>query len=372
MNEETPKRMDGSVERGNWTSASNAMADSLCIGRHRAQDGIPDDESKDSTFGDEVHAALAKQDASGLTVEQERVYEDSLVVEKKIVDFYFKDEQTNMQIVREHRFWVHWPDGNQHSGQTDVVYRRGTKALIIEYKSLPGEVAASPTNMQLRDQVVLVFSNTTLLLEIATAVVQPLVTHNPYITIYSNNDIERSGVELYDRVVKSNAGGPRTAGQVQCKFCKAKSACVEYSRYASIMTPQPVTLVGVPVALWTPEMRKQFCDHFSVAQKWLDMVWAEMEKGALIDPSFVPGYAMQEGTPREKIVNLQSVFDRASKWGVPLEAFLTNSTISKKDLLELTRICTKHKGKALAKTVEEIIGDDVSVSEVKKSLKQNK
>ncbi len=78
---------------------------------------------------------------------------------------------------------------------------------------------------------------------------------------------------------------------------------------------------------------------------------------------------MMEGSPREKVVNLQSVFERASKEGIPLETFLSKSTISKKDLAEITRTFTKKKGKGLAEAVEKIIGGDVEVSEAKKSLK---
>ena len=367
--------MTGPQERGEWTSASNAMADGLCIGRHRAQIGIPDKVSSDASFGREVHEALAKGSSEGLTVDQENIYEHSRAIEKKIVDFFFGEDQKNMQVVREHRFWIHWENGLQHSAQPDVVYRCGTKVLVLEYKTLPGDVAAASTNMQLRDQTVCVWVNTPLVLEIAAAVVQPLITHNPEITIYKRLDIERSTQEMADRVAASNSGGPRTAGEVQCKFCKAAMSCPEYQKFAGSMVPSAAispSLVDVPVILWTPDMRKQFCDSFSVAQKWLDKVWSAMEEGAVNDPNFVPGYSLVEGTPREKINNLEAVFNRASAIGVPLLEFLGKSTISKKDIAELVRKHTKTKGKALEKILDEVIGTDVSVSEAKKSLKEIK
>ena len=357
--------MTGPPERGEWTSASNAMADSLCIGRHRAQIGIPDKVSSDATFGREVHDALSKGSSEGLDVDQENIYERSLEIEKKIVDFFFGDDQKNMQVVREHRFWIHWENGLQHSAQPDVVYRCGTKVLVIEYKTLPGDVASASTNMQLRDQTVCVWVNTPLVLEIAAAVVQPLVTNNPEITIYKRLDVERSTQEMADRV----------AGEVQCKFCKAALSCPEYQKFAGSLVPSAAispSLVDVPVILWTPDMRKQFCDSVSVAQKWLDKVWAAMEEGAANDPNFVPGYSLVEGQTREKINNLEAVFNRASAIGVPLLEFLGKSTISKKDIAELVRTHTKAKGKALEKILDEVIGKDVSVSEAKKSLKEIK
>ena len=131
----------------------------------------------------------------------------------------------------------------------------------------------------------------------------------------------------------------------------------------------PRSLVDVPVVEWEPEDRKRFCDNYSVAQKWLDGCWAAMETGAKLEAGFVPGYQMVEGSGREKIVNLQAVFDRASRHGVPLEEFLKKSTITKTALAEMTRAASKLKGKGLTAAVEEIIGEDVAVSEVKASLK---
>ena len=79
---------------------------------------------------------------------------------------------------------------------------------------------------------------------------------------------------------------------------------------------------------------------------------------------------MNEGSPRSKIVNLQAVFDRASKHGVPLADFLKSATISKEALTEMTRAASKLKGKALTAAIVEIIGSDVDKSEVKASLKK--
>jgi len=364
--------IENASERGEYTSASSAQADALCVGRFLAQKGLPDTKSDDAAFGTAVHEALYKKSSDGLTVEQEDIYESCVKIEKKVIEAYFGAGVENMQEIRENRFWVHWPDKLRHSGQVDCAYRKGTKALIVEYKALPGQVPTSPNNLQLRDQVVVVNANTPLLAEIAVVVIQPLVTHTPEITVYSRDDIEKAGRILHERVRASNAGGKRTAGEVQCKFCKAKMQCGEYQSWAGSLVPAPKSLVDVPVREWTPEQRKQFCDTYSIAQKWLDNAWAAMEAGALMDADFVPGYSLVDGVAREKITNLQSIFDKASKYGVALEPFLNNSTISKKDLSEIVRSATKLKGKKLQECIDAIIGDDVQVSSVKKSLKQAK
>lgn len=360
-------------ERGKWTSASNAQADKLCPGRHLATRDLPEESTSDSEFGDMVHAELSgKTLPRPLTSEEESVAESCRTIRQKVVDSYFSPGVQGMG-VKEHRYWVRWPDGLQHSGQVDEFLRQGTKGLVIEYKSLPGDVPSSPKNMQLRDQVCLVDANVPLLKEIATVVIQPLVTHSPELCVYTKQDILRAREEMYYRVAASNKpDSPRIAGEVQCKFCKAKPACKEYTRWASSLVPVPPSIVDIPVAQWTPEQRQQFCDNFSVAQKWLDTCWAEMEKGAKLDPDYVPGYELAKNPQRSSIINLQSVFDRLSEVGGSLEDFMAKATISKKDLTELARKATKTKGKKLDEAVETIIGSDFVLSKETVSLKKVK
>ena len=64
-------------ERGKFTSASNAEPDSLCQGRHQAQLGIAEEKTGDdaeyAAHGNVIHAALAKGDPTGLSLEQTAV-----------------------------------------------------------------------------------------------------------------------------------------------------------------------------------------------------------------------------------------------------------------------------------------------------------
>lgn len=360
-------------DRGLWTSASNAQADQLCQGRHGAQKGIPDVTSSDAAFGNAIHLALSTGNPEGLTAQQEDIYESFLAIEKKLLIQFFGVEVTgfNAKPVCEKRYWAKWPDRLEHSGQLDRVHRKGPKVLIVECKSLVGEIPESPKNMQLRDQAALYDIGNSLIQEIGVAVIQPLATHSPELCVYNREHLMRAREEMYQRVKASNQpDAPRTAGAIQCKFCKAKSTCSTYQQWAGSQVPMQKSLVDVPVASWTPDQRKQFCDSFDVAQKWLNNCWEEMERLMVADANAVPGYAMVPGSPRDKIINLQAVFDRASKHGVSLDTFLKSSTISKKDLAEMTRTASKLKGKGLTAAVEAIIGDDVQTSEVKASLKK--
>jgi hypothetical protein len=359
-------------DRGAWTSASSAQADKLCPGRHNAQRGLPEEDTPDADFGQQIHKALEKSDPKGLTAMQESIYDSVLEIEKKLCVAFFGQEVEGKEPnpVCERRFWAIWPDGLRHSGQVDRLHRLGFKALIVDVKSLAGEVVDSPRNLQLRDQAVLFDMSTSALKEVGVAIIQPLVTHSPELCVYTRPDLDQARSEMRQRVVASNdPDAHRVPGPVQCKFCRAKHLCKEYESYASALVPAPKTLVDIPVASWTPDMRKQFCDQYDVAAKWLENCWMAMEAGADKEAGFVPGYHLVEGSPRAKIINLQSVFERASGLGVPLAGFLAKSTITKTDLTELTREFGKVKGKKLSDAVDQIIGEDKQVSQVKKSLK---
>ena len=100
--------------------------------------------------------------------------------------------------------------------------------------------------------------------EVIGLVVQPLVTHSPEPVLYTLADIAEAEKRMFARVIASNApNAPRVAGETQCKFCLAKSTCVEFSRYAGAMLPASdiVPMISAartkafktPMAEWTGE-----------------------------------------------------------------------------------------------------------------------
>lgn len=359
-------------QRGDYTSASNAHADLLCAGRHLAQYGIPDERSSDSIFGTRVHDALAKGNGEGLTPQEEDIYESCKAIETKVLPKVFGPEIENMLAHpdREKRFWIEWSNGMRHSGQIDSAYRYKMKALIVEYKALPGDVADSPRNMQLRDQAVLYDFNNQMLSEVATVVIQPLVTHSPEICIYKREDLQRARDEMFTRVFKSNQpDSPRTPGEVQCKFCKAKSKCPEYTRFAAgEVANSPGSLMLVPVDKWTPQQRALFLERASIVEKWIDTTKGEMKKLLKADPNSIPGYELKAGRNMSTIINAQKVFENFSALGGTLDQFMGCVEIGKGKLEVEMRTVTEYKGKKLKEAVEAVIGDNVNKSVAESSI----
>lgn len=356
--------MTTDIRRG-WTSASNAQADELCKGRHLAQAGIPEPvKDGDARGGAAIHTALATGDTSKLTVAQLDVYDSCKAIEQKLVSAYFG--QVAPVVFREQRYWckVKILSGtgkagvaleSEHSGQADAVYRSGTKALIIDYKTLQGDVEDSPKNLQLRDLACLVKGHFVVVDEIATAIVQPLVTHTPEVCLYDVTDLKRAEQEMFERIAASNnPASHRTAGDVQCKFCLAKTKCAPYIAWAGAMIPtgtvEPIVkelIFQTAMESWTPSQRAIAASLIAPAGKALEEIKDFLKEGIANDAGFVPGWSLTERRKTESIKDPQACFDRFSLLGGKLEDFMACVSVGKTKLKEALAKVTGAKGKAL-------------------------
>lgn len=357
------------IRRG-WTSASSASYDALCPGRHLAQKNIPEPETTDdAAFGRIVHAALAKGSDEGLTVEQQDIYESCQKIAAKLVDQCFGPDAPKVKVFNEQRLWVKIRafagiphnkiiDGEgyyEHSGQFDRLYRHGTRGLLIDFKTLNSDVPASPSNEQIRDLVVLC-SRSLVISEILAAVVQPLVTHDPELVLYDPVSIKQSEDEMFARVrASNNPASPRIPGTEQCKWCRAKSSCVEHAKWQSQNLPAPMSVLDMPVATWTPEQRAMFCERKGAAQKWLDECEAELKKLMKSDENAVPGFYLKPGNVLRPVTDPQELFNRFSALGGTLEQFMQCVGITKERLELQVRNITKAKGKGLKDKVDSML-----------------
>ena len=264
---------------------------------------------------------------------------------------------------REVRYWIKWADGLQHSGQLDAVHVFKERALIVEYKTLPGDVPASSKNLQLRDQAALLAFNVPSLREIGAVVIQPLVTRTPEITLYNQDSLAQSAAEMYFRVRASNTPGQdRNPGEVQCKFCLAKTTCVQYNQFASGLviasnSPTATSLMATPVTQWTPEMQVLFLDRMPLATKWLNECKDVLKALLKEKPDAIPGYTLSKGRETNTINDAEAVFARFNAGGGQLPEFMKCVEVGKGKLELAIRAATKLKGKAAEAKLKEIIGN---------------
>jgi len=258
---------------------------------------------------------------------------------------------------------------------------------VVEYKCLPGDVASSPTNKQLRDQAVLISGNL-LVHEVYTAVNQPLVSHTPDLCLYNKEALKQAEQEMFVRVRNSNnPDATRTAGEKQCQFCLARSDCAEYQQFAQSLIPAPATMFGVPVKDWTDEQRAKFMDGKRVAQRWLDESYSELKVLIGEFPGCVPGYKMGVGDEVKTVKDPQELFRRFVEVGrdfatnenaemhadhVLLPFFMQCVKVGKGDFEALVRKVTGFKGKKLKACTDAMMDGIVDVSRKEGSIEKDK
>ncbi len=353
-------------DRGKWTSASNAQADLLCPGRHLAQVNLPEPAKDESAeFGTVVHSALQTSDPSKLSRQQRDIYDScASILNSKLAEFFGPEVlQMKANPAREKRYWVGWTKQvgeaaveYRHSAQVDLFYRRGQRGLVVEYKSLAGEVPVSAKNLQVRDQVVCVNANSPLLTSIGAVVIQPLVTHKPEICIYSQDDILLARQQMQVRVEASNnPESERRAGQVQCEFCRARLSCQQHHDWATSGLLVQKTILDTPAEMWTPEQWTAFCYGMGVAQKWLDETKALAKKMLSDNPAAIPGFCLGTGKTNRYVTNPQELFARFEKLGGTLESYMKCVKIGLTLLADEVQVTTGANGKALKVAVEELL-----------------
>lgn len=360
-------------ERGGWTSASNAPSDALCPGRHLAQRGLPDVDTEDSNFGTQIHEALKLGDSKGLDSDQLSIYDGCEEITNKLILEKFGINATKVERVKERRFWWRSGDGKlHHSGQVDLLVKLGEEALIVEYKTLPGEVEGAATNEQLRDQVAMA-AGSLKLKEVDVAVVQPLVSYNPTVCRYDVLSIARAQIDMVNRVKASNdPSSKRVAGQAQCKYCKARFTCKEYHSLVTVSAPVSMSSLVIPVDQWTPSQRALFCERMPIAQKWLEECKQQLKRMLKDNPEAIPGWKLGEGKLRKPITNPSELHSRFIANGGTTEQFLACVTIGKGDLEKQVREFSQLKGKGLKAKIDELLAgivdekrDEPSLEEVK-------
>ena len=245
----------------------------------------------------------------------------------------------------------------------------------MEYKALRGEVKASPANMQLRDQVALLFYNVPLLSQVAATVAQPPFNHDPVITTYDALDIARAMADLQNRVRASNdPNSKRTAGAVQCHFCLAKPGCHEYTAWVDSQVNVLEIVPSIPKAPihWTVEDWNKFLTAAPLAAQWIDDMKDIARELLKQHPGAIPGWRLQKTGAIETVTDPQELFARFEKLGGKLPDYMACLSVGKGKFKDALAATTGASGKALENALDALMHGIISVKEKAPSIKKVK
>jgi hypothetical protein len=221
------------------TSASEAVFDAACPGRHLAQSKMAAPFwNGDSSSHLRIRAWLASQKIE-LTGGETRIAEECKRAEWQVWTSWAGQNVCPERTLRNKAVFIQF--GNlKHSGVLDAVHILAQRALVLKYGLEAGQddVLESQDNPELCDLAILA-ANKFELLEVSLAVVRPFSARQPTVYLYKMEDFFFSGMKaLVERVSAShNPDSQRVAGEAQCRRCRFSARCPERAAMAVALEP---------------------------------------------------------------------------------------------------------------------------------------
>lgn len=254
-------------------SASGMYRLCKCPGSWRLEQACPpSEESAEAAEGTLLHAHM-EHGTLPEDAEQAELVSWCREKEAELVRSVFGKEPDAVDAAREERMWA---NEGAFSGQADVVYLAGEKALVIDYKFGRGEVEPAEANVQLGALAVLVWQRGGVS-EVYASILQPRVSRKPELVRYGADELARTEVCLTYALAKAELDGACLCpGGLQCKYCRAMAVCPAQLELARQVTAADFLAVkGWEV--WDAKQKRRAYDVAKLAEKWAASVQRKVE-----------------------------------------------------------------------------------------------
>lgn len=338
--------------------------------------GIPDKPTADSDFGTRVHAFLARElDYDDLTPAEADIAESCEKIEAEVVkQWRLRNQIPDDAVIRverdSERMWLEIQGEKQCSGLADVIHTWMRHALVLDFKTLPGDHKEAPDNLQLRCLAVLAGQRAMgWLVSCDVAIIQPLVTHTPMVCHYGVDDLIAAQKELRDILSAANAPDAPLVPGDQCKFCRANAICPAVHKEVETLSALTINASGLTVP---DEDMARLLGKCGAATKMIASIKAECFRRAEADPATwrACGFEIREGAGKRAVEDIATVSERLNARGVDWPKITAACAITIGNVEALTRAATGEKGMGLKKTVDTILDGCVAIKKPKPSLKK--
>jgi Protein of unknown function (DUF2800) len=362
-------------ERLDLDSASSAYRRRRCRGsanlvRALRQAGqLREERNPDAESGTRVHQAWCGQKAE-LSPRETDTLESLKRMEAMLVTDWAAG-QGYVLLGREQRLWLHQALEPVHSGAFDVAYGTLDRILIIDGKTLFGEVTPAEENDQLRELVGLARANFRRCTQFTVAILQPWVSSRPSIAVYDEAEAELALRELRATIRDcADPDAPRLAG-VWCDKCPAFTFCDEPKRLTARTKDLAKQIAEGNFALPLGTKGAQLLDAIKLAQDWLDAIWKRYKTIVAEQPDAIPGWYLKDGRKVRKIADLSKALAIAEGF-MTREEFFKAANVSVTALEELCKKPSGLRGRALSDYFNQKFADVIEVSHAEPVLAPEK
>ena len=235
--------IDMQDERENLPSASGMARLVNCPGSWNAEQAIEkvDTSSAVSTFGNEVHAAIAAEDLSGCGIKESDVAERLMRMEKAAIEQWQQDFGVGtFNTLREVRFWLSVGGRRVASGKPDLFAQESGKLTFaaLDFKTGFKDVVASSRNWQLKFFVAFAWALAletkgadTSTARIRVAIAQHRLGEKFDATDYDAADMKQTYNEVMFFLRRAQNPDAERIPSIECGYCKARTSCPEFAGY---------------------------------------------------------------------------------------------------------------------------------------------
>jgi hypothetical protein len=313
--------------------------------------------TKDSISGTAVHAAW-----SGATTELSPSQEKTLIELKRLEAMVLADWSAAEPFIllgREERLWLRQGIEPVHSGQYDVCYLSTdcTRALVLDAKTLYGEVDPAEHNDQLRELVALFRFNYPGIKHYTVAILAPNLPERVSIDTYDQLEAElalrRLRISLFEA---ADPAAPRTPGR-WCEHCPAQLQCEELLA----LLPHAKETLGRRIEagefqLPLGEKGARLLEEIKTVKEVIKSLEEAYKTELKTDPDCLPGWTLSNGRKLRSIPEVEKALEAWSAQRYAMSDFLSCTDLVIGRLEEKLTVSTGKVGKGLANHFNDIFG----------------
>ncbi len=351
--------------RYNRPSASHIGRVDACPFSHKMEQRAPRIETKDSAHGDAVHEAIAgKRDPDTLDIGQRKTWEMCVDQEDRLYNEWIGGGVYELHTFREIRLGLTvlgrvltvtedskaaWT----FTGQEDMMHydARSGRGLIVDHKSLPGDVPDAVDNAQLRSLAVLADGFFRDVQSIRVAIAQPL-KGPPTVAEYDRTALDAAKVWLDDVIAREESSTEKDLNPgPHCTNCAARFFCPAFNQVTlqELEVVNPMNIAGMGGKTQRAAMYSRIQElpperHFAawrgiqMVKRYVEAMDSATKDRAECDPAFQEFVTLVEEEGDREITDAQEAFTRLHHLGVTMEDMIAASKVSVTKIQEAVRV----------------------------------
>lgn len=327
----------------------------------------------DAQSGTRVHLGWAGQDDTKLSSAEHLTLIELARLEIMVLEDWAGNQIQDVTMLgREQRLWLHEGLQPLHSGQYDVAYQSDSRVLILDGKTLYGELDPASHNDQLRELVALFRFN------------YPAITHYT-VALLVPNQAERISIATFDEleaelalrllrlslIEASDPAAPRIPGP-WCQYCPAVNNCEEARTLVGHFNDSLADRIhSGQFTMPLGERGAQLLDQIKIAKSIIKNLEEAYKTELSTNPDSLPGWHLRNGKKIRQITEVEQALEAWKNARLDIADFLASTDISVSRLMERYGHAAGIKGKRLEQEFNAAFSDLITFKQYAPELERD-